>query len=125
MLLSRVPPATIKTTVANPEYCAMAASTKPDNDTPQGSHAYSQPAPLLQNGDAEKNTLTADSSEKSTREYPSGIARILILGPVTLTYFLFFLDLAVVSTAAPAITSEFNSLIDVGWYVNLFAVSLT
>jgi hypothetical protein len=101
------------------------AAAKPANDTPQGSHEYSQPAPLLLNGDVEKNTLTADRPTKGTREYPSGIARILILGPVTLTYFLFFLDLAVVSTAAPAITSEFNSLIDVGWYVNFFAVSLT
>jgi hypothetical protein len=105
----------------------MAATfTKPDNDTPQGSHEYSQPAPLtLQNGDAEKNALPADSSKKGTREYPSSIARIFILGPVTLTYFLFFLDLAVVSTAAPAITSEFNSLIDVGWYVNFFSLTLT
>ena len=42
--------------------------------------------------------------------------RALILGPVTLTYFLWFLDLAVVSTATPTITAQFNSLVDVGWY---------
>lgn len=48
--------------------------------------------------------------------YVTGIARWLILGPVTLTYFTFFLDLAVLSTATPAITSEFNSLTDIGWY---------
>lgn len=61
-----------------------------------------------------------DGVEKSAldgkREYPTGITRALILGPVTLTYFLFFLDLAVLSTATPAITSQFNSLVDVGWY---------
>ncbi|KAJ3958261.1 hypothetical protein N0V92_005138 [Colletotrichum tropicale] len=33
-----------------------------------------------------------------------------------MAYFLLFLDLAIVSTATPAITSRFNSLIDVGWY---------
>lgn len=79
----------------------------------------------LTHGDPDASLQTTDDSEKSApddavrdngREYPSGIARILILGPVTLTYFVFFLDLAVVSTAAPAITSTFNSLLDVGWY---------
>jgi hypothetical protein len=50
------------------------------------------------------------------REYPTGFKRALILLPVTLAYFLFFLDLAIVSTATPAITSRFNSLVDVGWY---------
>jgi hypothetical protein len=76
-------------------------------DTAQDS---SQPS-SLRNGDAEKHPVDDDKP----REYPSGIARALILGPVTLTYFLFFLDLAVLSTATPAITSEFNSLVDVGW----------
>jgi hypothetical protein len=79
----------------------------PDSDTTKNS---SQPS-SLQNGDAEKHALDDDKP----REYPSGIARALILGPVTLTYFLFFLDLAILSTATPAITSEFNSLVDVGW----------
>ncbi|KAJ5430736.1 Major facilitator superfamily domain general substrate transporter [Penicillium cf. griseofulvum] len=50
------------------------------------------------------------------REYPSGLAVTLILTSVTLAYFLFFLDLAVISTATPAITSQFDSLVDVGWY---------
>lgn len=63
--------------------------------------------------DAEKNTRDGESED--TREYPSGIAKALILGPVTLTYFLLFLDLAVLSTATPAITSDFKSLVDVGW----------
>ena len=86
-------------------------------DGPNQSHKSSQPTSLSNGYDTEKNT--ADSAAEDTREYPSGIAKILILGPVTLTYFLFFLDLAVVSTATPAITSDFNSLIDVGWYVHL------
>lgn len=84
-----------------------AAAAQSDADASQ--HAS------LQNGDdTEKNA--SDGGAEDSREYPSGIAKVLILGPVTLTYFLFFLDLAVVSTATPAITSQFNSLIDVGWY---------
>ncbi|KAK2616272.1 hypothetical protein QQS21_000706 [Conoideocrella luteorostrata] len=54
--------------------------------------------------------------EKTEHDYPSGLPLYLILTSVTLAYFLFFLDLAVISTATPAITSNFDSLVDVGWY---------
>lgn len=67
----------------------------------------------VQNEKAAPETAVGDADE---RVYPKGIALICILVPVTLTYFLFFLDLAVVSTATPAITSQFHSLVDVGWY---------
>jgi len=62
---------------------------------------------------AEKSASSADTELKN--QYPSGFALTLILTSVTLAYFLFFLDLAVLSTATPAITSEFDSLVDVGW----------
>ncbi|GLI74765.1 hypothetical protein PoHVEF18_003013 [Penicillium ochrochloron] len=63
----------------------------------------------------------ADESPSSedadlNQEYPTGLPVTLILTSVTLAYFLFFLDLAVISTATPVITSQFNSLVDVGWY---------
>lgn len=48
-------------------------------------------------------------------EYPTALPLYLVLTSVTLAYFLFFLDLAVISTATPAITSQFDSLVDVGW----------
>jgi len=70
--------------------------------------------------DTDKSTPTQPSDSVDDSQdyaYPTGITKALIIGPVTLTYFLFFLDLAVVSTATPAITSRFNSLVDVGWYV--------
>lgn len=62
---------------------------------------------------AEKNASSDDVELK--RVYPTGLSVTLILTSVTLAYFLFFLDLAVISTATPAITSQFNSLVDVGW----------
>ncbi|OAQ87758.1 MFS transporter [Purpureocillium lilacinum] len=49
-------------------------------------------------------------------EYPTALPLYLVLTSVTLAYLLFFLDLAVISTATPAITSHFDSLVDVGWY---------
>ncbi|GAB1313414.1 hypothetical protein MFIFM68171_03624 [Madurella fahalii] len=92
-----------------------ATSANSHSDIPYDSPNHFQPG-SMQNGDAKENGGDAAAPEDKTREYPSGLARVLILGPVTLTYFLLFLDLAIVSTAAPAITSNFNSLVDVGWY---------
>ena len=62
---------------------------------------------------AEKSTSINDTEPEF--KYPTGLSVTLILTSVTLTYFLFFLDLAVISTATPAITSQFDSLVDVGW----------
>lgn len=49
-------------------------------------------------------------------KYPTGIARSLILRLITITYSLLFLDIAVASTATPAINSHFQSLVNVSWY---------
>ncbi|GAB1214124.1 hypothetical protein ATERTT37_003284 [Aspergillus terreus] len=69
----------------------------------------------MQKQDGADNSASIDDAELKS-EYPSGLAVTLILTSVTLAYFLFFLDLAVLSTATPAITSRFDSLVDVGWY---------
>jgi hypothetical protein len=82
-----------------------------DTDTPQSSDVSDGSLRIVK--DTEKSE--PDPTPEDSREYPSDVARALIIGPVTLTYFLFFLDLAVLSTATPAITSDFNSLVDVGW----------
>jgi hypothetical protein len=66
-------------------------------------------------GSKDTDALSNDVPQTAQSEL-SRIARVLVLVPVILTYFLWFLDLAVISTATPAITSEFNSLVDVGWY---------
>ncbi|KAK2807809.1 hypothetical protein FQN50_005352 [Emmonsiellopsis sp. PD_5] len=64
--------------------------------------------------DSEKSVSSNDIESKNN--YPTGLPLTLILTSVTLSYFLFYLDLAVISTATPAITSRFDSLVDVGWY---------
>lgn len=58
------------------------------------------------------NNEAADDDSK----FPTGVALWSILGPVTIAYFLVFLDMCVVSTATPAITERFDSLVDIGWY---------
>lgn len=72
------------------------------------------------NGDVEKygsdGTTSGNEIAEDDSKYPSGAVLWSILAPVTIAYFLVFLDMCVVSTATPAITARFNSLIDVGWY---------
>ena len=65
-------------------------------------------------GSKDEDASSNDAAQTAQSEL-SSVARVLVLAPVILTYFLWFLDLAVISTATPAITSEFNSLVDVGW----------
>lgn len=69
--------------------------------------------PPTDSSQSEKNSPVDDAEDKY--EYPTGLSLALILTSVTVAYFLFFLDLAVISTATPAITSEFDSLVDIGW----------
>ncbi len=83
-----------------------------DGPPTDSSESWNAPT-LTKDEDAEKNG--ANSDEAVSYEYPTGLALAMILTSVTLAYFLLFLDLAVISTATPAITSQFDSLVDVGW----------
>jgi hypothetical protein len=53
-------------------------------------------------------------------EFLKGTQLVLVLVPLTLIYVLVMLDSSIVSTATPQITSDFNSLLDVGWYGGAF-----
>jgi len=77
---------------------------------PQNSAEHSQHV-SLHNRDGRGKSV-----QNEKREYPNAVTQVLAPGLVILICFLFFLDLAVVSTATTAITSQFYSLIDVGWY---------
>ena len=56
-------------------------------------------------------------------DYPTGLSLASILGGATLVYYLLFLDLAIISTATPAITTQFNDLIDIGWYAGAYQLA--
>lgn len=88
-------------------------NSSPLDEPPVDSSRTWQNQPLETQDGAEISASSDDGEPK--RQYPSGLAVTLILTSVTLAYFLFFLDLAVISTATPAITSQFDSLVDVGW----------
>ena len=56
-------------------------------------------------------------------DYPTGLKLASILAGVTMAYYLLFLDLAIISTATPAITTEFDALIDIGWYAGAYQLA--
>ncbi|KAI0552568.1 major facilitator superfamily domain-containing protein [Xylaria curta] len=59
---------------------------------------------------------TVQTTTSMGHEYPSGIRLALVLSSVYISIFLVSLDRLIVTTAIPAITNEFDSLPDVGWY---------
>ncbi|KAI2463364.1 MFS general substrate transporter [Annulohypoxylon bovei var. microspora] len=47
----------------------------------------------------------------------------LVLGALTIVYFLVMLDNTILATAIPYITDEFHSLLDVGWYASAYQLT--
>jgi len=74
---------------------------------------HSQTASKQKQEDVES---TPSGAEEYKHEYPEGFRLTLILTAVVLAYLLVYLDLAIMSTATPSITSNFDSLVDIGWY---------
>ncbi|KAJ8096544.1 efflux pump [Lipomyces tetrasporus] len=85
----------------------------------------SQTAPVRDQGDADKSTTGPAVAKVGEYEhvFPTGFKLASILAGVTVSYYLLFLDLAIISTATPAITSEFDSLTDIGWYAGAYQLA--
>ncbi|MCJ1245267.1 hypothetical protein MMC30_002470 [Trapelia coarctata] len=69
-----------------------------------------------------KNAVAVEANDDT--QYPSSTRLGLILLALCLAIFLTSLDMTIVSTAIPAITDEFNSLDDIGWYGSAFFLTL-
>lgn len=65
---------------------------------------------------AHTQALQSGPDPDPEHEYLSGLKLVAVLVAVVFPYFLVMLDASIVSTAAPQITTTFNSLFDVGWY---------
>jgi hypothetical protein len=66
---------------------------------------------------------TADGGQENQHGYLSGMKLLAVLVAMVIPYFLVMLDAAINSTAAPQITSDFDSLLDVGWYGAAYQVT--
>ncbi|KAK9785922.1 putative Major facilitator superfamily domain-containing protein [Seiridium cardinale] len=72
------------------------------------------------NGDAASPSIQAEGdgqdSDKYKNEYITGFRLLIIMVTVNLGTLIAALDLGIVATAIPAITDDFHSLQDIGWY---------
>ncbi|KAM0814766.1 hypothetical protein AB5N19_00557 [Seiridium cardinale] len=72
------------------------------------------------NGDAASPSIQAEGdgqdSDKYENEYITEFRLLMIMDTVKLSTLIAALDLGIVATAIPAITDDFHSLQDIGWY---------
>ncbi|PYI00692.1 MFS general substrate transporter [Aspergillus sclerotiicarbonarius CBS 121057] len=62
-------------------------------------------------------------SKPDEPKWIQGITLVMVMTAVTLVVFLMLLDVSIVSTAIPHITSEFHSLDDVAWYGSAYTIA--
>ncbi|KAJ6071513.1 hypothetical protein N7499_009527 [Penicillium canescens] len=60
--------------------------------------------------------LSQDLHQKSDPEYATSFRLIIIMATLSLSTLIAALDLGIVATAIPKITSDFHALSDIGWY---------
>jgi hypothetical protein len=92
----------------------------------------SKASPVANTADAEKtpgvittpdNASNNDDHKVDEHVYPSaGQLRLMIPGLI-IVMFLCMLDVSIIGTAIPQITSDFNRLADVGWYVGAYQLA--
>ncbi|CRG83495.1 Putative HC-toxin efflux carrier TOXA [Talaromyces islandicus] len=74
------------------------------------------------------NTLENQSVGAGSKDmpivYPPLLTRSIVVFSLMLATFLIALDMSIIGTAVPMITTEFNSTADIGWYGSAFFLTL-
>lgn len=119
-------------------YRSMASSITSTNDTEKQGLSGSEAAPdhaqdpvstvtthekdarhegqTLSNVDSATTSIHRTETRQDGSNYPEGLKLALIIVALCFAVFLMCLDNAIIATAIPKITDEFNSLDDIGWY---------
>lgn len=114
-----------------PEH-AYAAGLLDLKSEPDSIHAPSTAPDIAYEKESGENT-TNDDNERQEKpnaddakrdEYPTGVRLVFIILALVLSIFLVSLDLTIVATAIPKITSEFHGLEDVSWYSAAFFMTI-
>ncbi|OAA50707.1 Major facilitator superfamily domain, general substrate transporter [Cordyceps fumosorosea ARSEF 2679] len=67
--------------------------------------------------------LALTQTKSGSENYVTGIKLQLVFVALSLVAFLMLLDISIVATATPRITSDFHSLTDVGWYGSAYLLA--
>jgi predicted MFS family arabinose efflux permease len=76
-------------------------------------------------GDGGTNADAEAPDVEDESKYPKGVQLILLTTGLCLTTLVVALDNTIIATAIPKITSQFNSLLDVGWYGSSYLLTTT
>ncbi|KAI0127436.1 major facilitator superfamily domain-containing protein [Xylariales sp. AK1849] len=98
---------------------ARSAESLGNHDTSQAEDLSNRNSPMPPNAMAD--TPLSPSQEKHA--YLTGLKLAAVVGSTTLVVFLILLDVSIISTAVPRITSDFHSLDDVGWYAAAYQLT--
>ncbi|KJK62021.1 Major Facilitator Superfamily protein [Aspergillus parasiticus SU-1] len=71
-----------------------------------------------------KNADSKDTMENTDTTYLRGIKLYSILSGVMIATFLISLDVSIIATAIPSITSQFHSTTDIGWYGAVYPLTM-
>jgi MFS transporter, DHA2 family, glioxin efflux transporter len=101
-------------------------------DGEKPTHASSTAPDVAYEGKSSQNTtLDNDGRQESPKsndvepdDYPSGARLVFVILALVLSVFLVSLDLTIVATAIPKITSDFGGLDDVSWYGAAFFMTV-
>ncbi|KAJ5636568.1 uncharacterized protein N7484_009881 [Penicillium longicatenatum] len=75
------------------------------------------------NDSPRKSLATVEDVNDDEGKYLTGIKLSLVIASVTLVTFLVLLDMSIIVTAIPTITTQFHSLGDVGWYGSAYQIA--
>ncbi|KAF2844652.1 efflux pump protein [Plenodomus tracheiphilus IPT5] len=80
---------------------------------------------VLREGERVEKGVSGNGTSESVvdQQYVTGFKLMLLLGSLTLVTFLVLLDMAIIGTAIPRITTDFHSLADVGWYIGAYTLA--
>ncbi|KAI1443176.1 MFS general substrate transporter [Annulohypoxylon stygium] len=84
---------------------------------PPGWQMHPVPRWLERGAESPSNAMLVDEKDE---EYIRGPKLYLVLSALTMVYFIVMLDNTILATAIPYITTEFQSLLDVGWYASSY-----
>ncbi|KAG6353572.1 hypothetical protein INS49_005534 [Diaporthe citri] len=77
-----------------------------------------------QEKDATNDNNTTSTVQEAEIHFPSGIILVLIVSGLLPSMFLVALDMSIIATAIPSITSQFSRMEDIGWYGSALFLTL-
>lgn len=108
---------------------AAGAATNTTTESVAGPAAPSPDAtgtnPSSSTADPTKSSSSSSSTTTDNQVYPTGLKLVLIIASLCLAVFLVALDQTIIAPALGAITQEYGTVKDIGWYGAAYLLSTT